>query len=85
MNDRLIGPEPTIIEARPLHQRSKVVEGNPSIDLRERTIDNMLQLDSVQYSGPAQRQQVPPCFRGEASSLVRAQHSECHLYYRTPV
>jgi hypothetical protein len=53
MNDRLIRSEPTIIEARPFHQRSKVVEGNSSVDLRQRPIDDMLQLDSVQYPGPA--------------------------------
>jgi hypothetical protein len=55
MNDRLIGTEPTVVQARSLHQRSKVVEGNPSVDLRERTIDDMLQLDSVQNAGPAER------------------------------
>jgi hypothetical protein len=56
MNDRLIGTEPTIIQARSLHQRSKVVEGNPSIDLRQGAVDDVLQLDCVQDPSPAQRQ-----------------------------
>jgi len=42
MNDRLIGSEPAIVQARPFHQRSKVVEGNSSVDLRQGAIDDML-------------------------------------------
>lgn len=65
------------------YHRPEVVKRDPSVDDRERTLDDVFELGCVQHARTAQSKEMSPGFRGKTPALVRAHHAECHFEIRS--
>jgi len=80
MHVHLVESRSRFIVARLIDQRSQILEGYPPIELRERTLDDLLEFRAVEGSGIRQSKQVTPRFRREATPLVRSHYPKSHPF-----
>jgi hypothetical protein len=78
MHRHVVAAEAVVDEADALHERAKIIERDAALDLRERALDERLQLVGAHETGAGERHQVPPRFGSESSPFVGTQHSESH-------
>lgn len=65
-----------IFQTSSFEQAAQIIERNPSIELHQRPLDDVLELEAADRSRPAERQQMAPCLGGESPPLMRAHHAE---------
>lgn len=63
---------------RTLHQGSQLFKADPSIYLYERSFDQVLELGDAECPGSAEREEVSPGLRGEATALVGSKDAKSH-------
>src|SRR5688572_5611017 len=61
-------------------QRAQIVQRDPSVDLHQGPLDQLLQLRGRDRAGTREDQQLPPGLRREPSTFVRSENSEGHLF-----
>src|SRR6476469_1013607 len=68
-----------IIEPGSFHHGAQVVEGDATVELEHRPLDHLLELRGVERSGTGQREQMAPCLRGKAATLVGPKNANGHI------
>src|SRR2546423_13181164 len=59
-----------------LEQPTEVVECYPAVELHERPLDDVLELEAIYGPRAIEREQMPPCFGSKAPPLMRPHHSK---------
>jgi hypothetical protein len=78
MNCLILTTRRVVLVPRSLEEGPEVVESDASVDLRERTLDDVLQVRRTERAAAIQLEKMSPRLGGKAPSLVRTQHSEVH-------
>ncbi len=61
------------------HQNPQIIQSDSPVDLGERTLDHVLQLERGKDPGSAQGKKMPPRLGRETPPLVRTQYSKSHI------
>ena len=80
MHVHLVESRSRFIVARLIDQRSQVFESDPPIELRERTLNDLLEFRAVEGTGIGQSKEVTPRFWREATPLVRSHYPKSHPF-----
>ena len=67
-----------VIVPRSLEKGPEILQGDASVDLRERALDDVLQVGGAQRPAAIQCEKMPPRLGSKAPTLVRTQDSEVH-------
>ena len=76
MNGLIVAPRRVILVARALHERTQIIQRDATVDLSERSLDDVLQVSGAQRATAVQRQQMAPSFRSKAAALVWTEDSK---------
>ena len=63
-----------------LHECPEVFQGDGSVDLDQRPLDDVFQLPAIDRPRTDEAEEVPPRFRGKPASFVGAKNTERHTY-----
>ena len=85
MNGWVVARSAGVFQARAFEHASKVFERDTAIDLDERPLDDVLELDRVNGTRSAEGEQVSPGFRGEPSPFMGSHNSKCHTEGQTVI
>ena len=78
MNCLVVSTGRFVVVPRSLEKGSEVVQRDASVDLRQRALDDVLQVGGAQRATAIQLEKMTPRFGREAPPLVRTQDSEVH-------
>lgn len=78
MNGLVVSTRRFVLIPRSLHQGPKVFECNASLDLRQRTFDDVLHVGGAQRAASIESEKVAPRLGGESAPFVRTQNAEVH-------
>ena len=67
-----------IVQPSAFQQRANILQRDPPVDVREGSVDHLLQLGRTQKTRAGERQEMPPRFSREATAFMRTQHPETH-------
>lgn len=76
MNGLIVAPGRVILVARALHERTQIIQRDATVDLSERSLDDVLQVSGTEGATAVQCQQMAPRFRSEAAALVWTEDSK---------
>jgi hypothetical protein len=79
MHRSVVAASRRVFQASSLEQSAQIVESNPSLELQEGSLDDVLQLEPVDRARAVEREQMTPRFGSKAPPFMWAHYAECGL------